>query len=216
MVAIIIDDMGYSLRLGRQFLQMQARLNFSFLPDAPYAKELALQAQARGDGILVHLPMEPKGKTWRLEPQTLMATDSPEQIRKKVFSMLAAIPFAVGADNHMGSLFSENARNMRIVIETLKARGIYFVDSVTTPGSQGLAVAQQLRLPSARRHLFLDNDREVGAICRQLRQLAALALRQGQAIGIGHPHQAMLDAFAQCGDEALQPVELVRVSSLVH
>ncbi|MDR2549844.1 MAG: divergent polysaccharide deacetylase family protein [Desulfobulbus sp.] len=216
MVAIIIDDMGYNLQLGRQFLQMHARLSFSFLPHAPHARELAQQARAQGYDILVHLPMEPKEKKWRLEPETLMGSDSPEQIRKKVEEMLAAIPDATGANNHMGSLFSENAQKMRIVIETLKTRGVFFVDSVTTAGSQGLTMAQRLHLPAARRHLFLDNEREPGAICRQLRQLAALAQRQGQAIAIGHPHQAMLDAFAQCGTEALQPVELVGASRLIR
>ena len=216
LVAIIIDDMGYNLQLDRQFVQMGSRLSLSFLPRAPHARELARQAHAAGHDILVHLPMEPKDKKWRLEPETLLEADDPEQIRKKVREMLAAIPWAAGADNHMGSLFSENARNMRIVIATLKARGIYFVDSVTTPGSQGLAAAQQLRLPSARRHLFLDNDRETDAICRQLHQLAALAQRQGQAIGIGHPNQAMLAALEQCGGKAMQPVELVGVSRLTR
>jgi len=215
-VAIIIDDMGYNLQIGQQFLQLPARLSFSFLPHAPHARELAQQARIFGHDILVHLPMEPKEKEWRLEPETLMGTDSPEQIRRKVEEMLAAIPEAAGASNHMGSLFSENEQGMRIVIETLKARGVYYVDSFTTLGSRGLAVAQRLHLPTARRHLFLDNEREIGAICRQLRQLAALAQDQGQAIGIGHPHQAMLDAFAQCGTEALLPVHLVGVSRLIH
>ena len=215
-VAIIIDDMGYNLPLGQQFLQLHARLSFSFLPHAPHARELAQQAQTFGHDILVHLPMEPKEKDWRLEPETLMGTDSPEQIRKKVEKMLAAIPEAVGANNHMGSLFSENGQGMRVVIETLKERGVYFIDSATTPGSQGLAVAERLHLPAARRQLFLDNRRETGAICRQLRQLAALAQEQGQAIGIGHPHQAMLDAFNQCGDEALRSVHLIGVSRLVR
>jgi len=216
MVAIIIDDMGYNLQLGLQFLQANSRLSFSFLPHAPHARELAQQAHASGHDILVHLPMEPKEKKWLFEPETLLSTDTPEQIRRKVEDMLAAIPDAAGSNNHMGSLFSENAQNMRIVIETLKARGLYFVDSVTTPGSQGLAVAQQLHLPSARRQLFLDNERETGAICRQLYQLAALAQHQGQAIGIGHPHQAMLAALDQCGDAAMQSVELVGVSGLMH
>ena len=216
MVAIIIDDMGYSLQLGRQFLQLESRLSFSFLPHAPHAGELARLAHASGRDMLVHLPMEPKEKKWRLEPETLLKADGPDRIREKVEAMLAAIPHAAGASNHMGSLFTENAQGMWVVIETLKARGLYFVDSATTPDSQGLALARRLHLPSARRHLFLDNEHEAAAICRQLHQLTALAQRQGQAIGIGHPNQAMLTALTQCGKEALQPVELVGVSRLLH
>ena len=217
-VAIIIDDMGYNPQLDRQFVQMEtlSRLSFSFLPHAPYAGELAQLARAAGRDILVHLPMEPKDAHMRLEPETLLATDSAEEIRRKVEEMLAAIPDAAGASNHMGSLFSASGQRMRVVLETLKAHDLYFVDAFTTPGSQGLAVARQLGLPSARRHLFLDNEREIGAICRQLRQLAALAEQQGEAVGIGHPNQAMLAALDQCGGAALHAVDLVGVSGLVR
>jgi hypothetical protein len=216
LVAIIIDDMGNNRPLGRQFLDLEPRLSFSFLPQAPFTAELAQQAFAAGRDILVHLPMEPKEKKWQLEPDTLLVTDNPDQIRDKIEGMLAATPHATGASNHMGSRFCEDGSRMRVVIETLKARSFFFVDSFTSPESQGLATARRLHLSSARRHLFLDNDQDTAAICRQLDLLAHLAHRQGQAIGIGHPHQAMLAALSQCGPEALQSVEMVGIHRLVQ
>lgn len=216
MVAIIIDDMGYNQQLGRQFLQLKTRLSFSFLPYAPFTGELALLARQSGHEILVHLPMEPKEKKWQLEPGTLLVTDSPDQIRRKIEGMLTAMPHATGASNHMGSRFSEDGKGMLVVMTTLQERSFFFVDSFTSASSKGLATARRLHLPSARRHLFLDNVQEATAICRQLDLLATLAKRQGQAIGIGHPYQATFAALTQCGNDALQAVEMVGVRRLVH
>jgi len=216
MVAIIIDDMGYNQQLGRQFLQLETRLSFSFLPHAPFTEELALLARQTGHEILVHLPMEPKEKKWQLEPSTLLVTDSPDQIRRKIEGMLTAMPHATGASNHMGSRFTEDGKGMLVVMNTLRERSFFFVDSFTSAASKGLATARRLHLPSARRHLFLDNVQEATAICRQIDLLAALAERQGQAIGIGHPYQATFTALTQCGNDALQAVEIVGVRRLVH
>lgn len=216
MVAIIIDDMGYNQQLGRQFLQLETRLSFSFLPHAPFTEELALQARQTGREILVHLPMEPKEKKWPLEPGTLLVTDSPDQIRRKIEEMLTAMPHATGASTHMGSRFSEDAKGMLVVMHTLRERSFFFVDSFTSAASQGLATARRVHLPSARRHLFLDNVQEANSICRQIGLLTSLAERHGQAIGIAHPYQATFAAFTQCSHDALQAVELVEVRRLVH
>jgi polysaccharide deacetylase 2 family uncharacterized protein YibQ len=216
LVAIIIDDMGYSRQLGYQFLQYGANLSFSFLPQAPFAAELAEQAFQGGHDVLVHLPMEPKDEKVHLEAVTLLIKDSPERIRQKTEAMLAAIPHAIGANNHMGSRFSESGKGMRVVIKTLKARSLFFVDSYTSGVSQGLKMANQLHLPATRRHLFLDNVQDTTAICHQIDLLVALAHRQGQAVGIGHPNEAMFNALSQCGHDSFQEIELVGVHRLVQ
>jgi uncharacterized protein len=216
LVAIIIDDMGYNRQLGRQFLQFEANLSFSFLPQAPFTTELAEQAFLSGHDVLAHLPMEPKNETVHLETSTLLVKDSPERIRRKTEEMLAATPHAIGANNHMGSRFSENAKGMRVVIETLKARSLFFVDSYTSGASLGLKTASLLHLRSTRRHLFLDNVKDLATICGQIDLLVDLAHRQGQAIGIGHPNQAMFAALTQCGHDSFQGIEMVGVHRLVQ
>lgn len=216
LVAIIIDDMGYDRQLGYQFLRFRANLSFSFLPQAPFAAELAEQAFQGGHDVLVHLPMEPKDEKVPIEAVTLLVKDSPERIRQKTEAMLTAIPQVMGANNHMGSRFSESGTGMRVVIETLKARSLFFVDSYTSEASQGLKMARQLNLPSTRRHLFLDNVQDAAAICRQIDLLVNLAHRQGQAVGIGHPNQAMFAALSQCGDDSFQGIEMVGVHRLMQ
>lgn len=202
--------------MGLHFLQLETNLSFSFLPFAPFTAELAEQAHRSGHDVLVHLPMEPKDSTLHLEEQTILVQDSPERIRRKTETMLAAMPYALGANNHMGSRFCEYGEGMRVVLETLKARSLFFVDSATSAGSQGLTTARRLHLPTARRALFLDNVKDATAICAQLQLLADLARRQGQAIGIGHPHHAMMIALAECGPTTFQSIDLVGVHRLVR
>lgn len=216
LVAVIIDDMGEHRQIGLKFLRLETNLSFSFLPFAPFTAELAEQAHREGHDVLVHLPMEPKDSTLHLEEQTLMVQDDPERIRRKTETMLAITPHALGANNHMGSRFCEHGEGMRVVIETLKSRSLFFVDSYTSPSSQGLTTARRLHLPASRRDLFLDNVKDAAAICAQLHVLAELARRQGQAIGIGHPHQAMLTALAECGPSAFRSIDLVGVHRLVR
>lgn len=215
-VAIIIDDMGYNLDIGRQLLQLDLALSFSFLPAAPYTGELARQAQAGGRSILVHLPMEPKTWQGNEEQQTLRVEENKEVMQEQLKGMLAAVPAAVGANNHMGSRFTEDRQGMLLVLAQLQSRSMFYIDSFTSAASVGEITAQRMGLPTARRTVFLDNQPQVGTICRQLGLLAAKAEAEGQAIAIGHPNRAMVEALTSCAVEHLSGVQLVGVEALVR
>ncbi len=215
-IALIIDDMGDNQQVGQQLLRLELNLTFSFLPDAPYTAEQSETAFRLGRDVLVHLPMEPKNPAWDPGAAGLWVQDSPTDIRRKMAGMLAAVPHAIGANNHMGSRFTENVPGMRVVMNGLKDRSFFFIDSFTTAASQGVATARQMGVPVARRDVFLDNDREPRKICRQMDQLVALAKKQGWAIGIGHPNRATLTALTQCNRERFREVEIVGVHRMVQ
>lgn len=216
LVAIIIDDMGYNLDIGRQLLQLDLALSFSFLPAAPYTGELARQAQAGGRSTLVHLPMEPKIWQGIEEQQTLRVGENKEVLQEQLKVMLAAVPAAVGANNHMGSRFTENQQGMRLVLAQLRSRSMFYIDSFTSAASVGEATAQRMGLPTARRAVFLDNQQHSSAICRQLALLATKATAERQAIAIGHPNRAMVEALSSCAAERLSGVQLVGAEALVR
>lgn len=215
-VAIIIDDMGYNLEIGRQLLQLDLALSFSFLPAAPHTPALAQQAQASGRSILVHLPMEPKTWQGNEEQETLCVDENEKVLQEKLMGMLEAVPAAVGANNHMGSRFTEDHERMRLVLARLQPRSMFYIDSLTSAASVGEATAQQMRIPTARRRVFLDNQQQPGVICRQLGVLAAKATAEGEALAIGHPTLAMVEALRTCAGERLRDVQLVDVERLVH
>lgn len=215
-VAILVDDMGYNLEVGRQLLNLELHLSFSFLPQAPHTKELTTLASERGRTILVHLPMEPKDLSWKQEPQTLHVGETGGQLRAMTQRMLAAVPAATGANNHMGSRFTENRSGMREVLSVLKEQRLFFIDSFTSAASVAEKTAGEMGLATARRRVFLDNDQQESAICRQLMLLTDLATREGQAVAIGHPNQGMLAAFTGCARQHLAKVHLVGADHIVH
>lgn len=213
-VAIIIDDMGHHLELGNQLLDLDLNLTFAFLPDAPFTAQQAAAAFAKGREILLHLPMEPGSTAWNPGKNALYVRDTPDRIREKMAGMIAAVPQATGANNHMGSRFTADAASMRVVLATLKERSFFFIDSYTTRGSLGLATARQLAVPAARRNIFLDNVQDVGAICQQIEELVAIAEKKGAAIAIGHPNRATLRALTECEERLRAMVEIVNARQL--
>lgn len=215
-VAIIVDDMGHHQRLGEKLLALDLPVTYSFLPDAPFTVEQAQAAVDKGREVLVHLPMEPKDASWHPGDGALYLKDSADVLRRKTLTMLAAVPQAVGANNHMGSRLTEDGEAMEVVLQTLKERAFFFIDSYTSARSTGLAIAERLGVPAARREVFLDNVQEPRQICRRMEELATVAKQRGWAIGIGHPYPATLQALDECKEQLLRAVDLVRASQLVR
>ena len=107
------------------------------------------------------------------------------------------MPGAVGVNNHMGSGFSSDARLMRAVLEVLVQRELYFLDSRTSVLTQGYAVARELGLRAAERHVFLDRERQRASIAAQFEELLQTASAQGAAVGIGHPYAETLEVLEE-------------------
>ena len=215
-VALIIDDMGYHRKIGDRLLALDLNLSFSFLPHAPFASQQEEKAYQMGRDIMVHLPMEASDANWDPGPGTLYLSASPDELMITLKNNLEAVPHAIGANNHMGSRFTKNRQAMHRVLGELKNQGLFFVDSFTTAQSTGMDEAQKMGIKTGRRHIFLDNVQNPKLICAQLDKLATLAQKQKQAIGIGHPYQATLDALRNCGGKLLETVQLVPVHELVE
>ena len=80
-----------------------------------------------------------------------------------------------GVSNHMGSKATEDRELMTTILAELKRRRLFFVDSVTSDRSVCAPVAAALKIPFARREVFLDNRNERKAIERQFAEAAAIA-----------------------------------------
>jgi polysaccharide deacetylase 2 family uncharacterized protein YibQ len=215
-VAIIIDDMGYHRRIGEKLLALELNLSFSFLPHAPFAEQQEEKAYQMGRDIMVHLPMEASDAKWDPGPGALYLSAPPDDLKLTLKKNLAAVPHAIGANNHMGSLFTQNRQAMHRVLGELKKQRLFFVDSFTTAQSTGMDEAHKMGIKTNRRHIFLDNVQDPKKICIQLDKLVTLAEKQNQAIGIGHPYQATLDALRNCGKQLRTTVQVVPVHELVE
>lgn len=195
-VAIIIDDMGSSMREVDAFLSIGLPLTFAVIPSLGRAKAVAEAAHGAGAEVMLHMPMEPEGyPKQRLESIGLLVGMENTEIAERVNGYFKSVPFATGANNHMGSRFTQQADKMEVVLRVLKGKGLFFVDSKTSPASVGYQTARALGLRCATRQVFLDNVQDEAAIGRQLAQLAAIARKHGSAIAICHPHPSTIRAL---------------------
>lgn len=201
-VAIIVDDMGSSLREARELLAIKLPLTFAIIPGLPKSREVAAVAREAGRPVMVHLPMEPQGyPQQRLETNGLLTSQSATELSERTARLIDAVPGAIGANNHMGSRFTEQEDKLLPVLAVLQQRGLFFIDSRTSPRSVATAVAGRLGVKTATRNVFLDNDQDVAAIRKQLQAAAQLARVKGGVIAICHPHPATIQALQQAMPE---------------
>ncbi len=186
-VALIIDDLGYSTERARRALALPPPIAVAVLPRTPHAKRIARAAARAQAEVIVHLPMEAKGE--QPGPQALRTGMAAGRFRARVRRALAAVPGAVGVNNHMGSRLTGALEPMGWLMDELAAapQRLAFIDSRTTAGSRAAEAARVAGLATTERDVFLDHDRRPGAIERQVERWLAHARRDGCALAIAHP-----------------------------
>lgn len=216
-LAIIIDDMGGSLSEARSLVAIKVPLTFSLIPGLRFDKKISEYASEQHIETMIHIPMQSKG--WprqRLEANGLLVSMSSDEIEQRVSAFLERFPIAVGVNNHMGSEFTAEEEKMTTVLQMLKNNNLFFIDSVTSPTSKGIEVAEKIGIKSAKRNVFLDNKQERSYITGQINQAVKIAIKNGSAIAICHPHVATITTLAAVlPGLAKRGVELVPVSQLV-
>ncbi|MEW6488236.1 MAG: divergent polysaccharide deacetylase family protein [Thermodesulfobacteriota bacterium] len=198
LLAIVIDDLGRSREEAQAFLDLPLPITPAILPHLPLSSQVAHLARERGREVLLHLPMQPQGYPERDPGEgALLEGMDEEAVRRSVARNLVSVPGAAGVNNHMGSRLTELELPMRWVMNELAARGLYFLDSLTSPRSVAAQAAGRAGLRWARRDVFLDNDRDEEAVGRQIEKAVEAARAGGFAVAIGHPHAVTHRALAR-------------------
>ncbi|MFQ5465393.1 MAG: divergent polysaccharide deacetylase family protein [Thermodesulfobacteriota bacterium] len=196
-VAIVIDDLGGNIERLRDLLEIDAPITISVLPWLPYSEATAFEAYSSGREVLMHLPMEPHDPANDPGKGALFTTMDPSEIRRLMAEDLKTVPYAVGVNNHMGSRFTEDRAGMREVLDVVRRKGLFFLDSRTTPRSVGRSLASDMGVRTAARNVFLDNERDGGYITGQIAELVEIARKSGRAIAIGHPYPETILALSR-------------------
>lgn len=187
-ITLIIDDIGFSLRRARMFLELDIPLTYSILPQLTYSRRLAAEIHGLGHEIMLHQPMEPHNPALDPGPGALFVGDSPARIDRIVKENVASVPYARGVNNHMGSKFTCNRSEVRVTLHNFHRRGLFFIDSRTSGRSVAYRTARDLRLSTTCRDIFLDNVRDETAVLLQLIKTRRHAEKYGHAVAIGHPY----------------------------
>jgi polysaccharide deacetylase 2 family uncharacterized protein YibQ len=216
--AIIVDDLGYSLEAIQSLCALKRPITVSILPFAPLTQKTAELAHSGGLEIMLHLPLESLSRSSKRTPPEGMIFKGMNraEIKRDVENCLQQIPWCKGVNNHTGSKITEDPESMRIILEVLKEKGLYFIDSRTTKYSVAFDQALKLGVPSASRKVFIDTVENEEAIQAKLEELFKLAGEKGQAVGICHARPETLVVLQKSiGLAERGGVELVFASEVV-
>jgi polysaccharide deacetylase 2 family uncharacterized protein YibQ len=169
------------------------------LPLSPYAEESARVAHENGLEVMLHLPGESLNHQEGNDSTAglIRSGMSREDIRDIVEESIARVPYIQGVNNHMGSKITQEEAVMRPILEILKRRDLFFLDSRTTADSIAFDLARKMGLRSAYRNVFLDTSVGVEFSKKKLIELLHLSQKKGRAIGIGHPFPETLQALRE-------------------
>ena len=216
-LAIVIDDVGYSLERSERVIALPGPLTIGVLPFAPHAAEAARRAGAAGKEVILHQPMEPVPAAHVHNVDgTLTLNMTAERFSTLFAAAVKAVPNVIGVNNHTGSLLTQHPEPMNLLMEQIRARGLFFLDSRTTHKTVALSIAQKWQVPSIQRDVFLDHVAERAAIASEFQRALAIARRQGHAVLIAHPYPVSLAFLEDALRNLPADLNLIGVSRLVE
>lgn len=214
-LAIVIDDFGYHPKIEEQFILLSPNITVAVLPSSSNTANIATFAHDHGNDVMIHLPMAPISKQ-PLEKDTLFPYMSEQKVKHIIAKAVKHVPYAIGINNHMGSLMTSNLNGMQHVMNALSHYSLFFLDSKTVAKSQVKKAASVYNIPLVTRDVFLDYERKESAIARQIDLAIAIARKKGYAIAIGHPYQQTLNVLTMKLANLPDDVELIKVSHLIN
>jgi polysaccharide deacetylase 2 family uncharacterized protein YibQ len=218
-LALVIDDLGYiQPELVTRLCSLAVPFSVAVLPFQEHTRESAEIAHRLGKEVMLHLPMEPigyPGPGHDPGPNAILFNLSEAEVRRRVRLALDDVPYRVGANNHMGSRITPDRTRMGWVLQEIKARNFFFVDSRTEKDSVAYDVAEQLGVSSVQRRVFLDDDKAFPEMEKQWERALKLAEKDGFVLIIGHIYPETVEALEKLVPRTKGRVRFVRAGELV-
>lgn len=217
-LAVVIDDCGADMSVVRGLLNTGLPFSFAVLPDKDFSSDVLEMVRSKGNVAMLHLPMEPLSKSAMSEgSRTVLVSQSAAQQQALVSKHLNGLSGVAGVNNHQGSRVTADKKTMQAVLQTLKSRGLFFVDSRTNSASVARDIAKQMGVPTARNDIFLDNSSNVEDIRKQIYKAFAMAEKNGSAIAICHARTNTVKCWQQYADEFKKSgITFVPVTKLLY
>jgi polysaccharide deacetylase 2 family uncharacterized protein YibQ len=184
-ISVVIDDVGNNIEELKPFLKFPGCITFAVLPLLRYSRESSRLIREAGKDVLLHLPMEAHNGT-DPGPGAILASLDPGTIEATLNADLESVPGAIGVNNHMGSKATADIGVMEVVLSSLKEKGLFFLDSRTTPETRVKEAAKLTDIPLLERSIFLDNEKTIEAVRAQFEKGLKIAEETGNCVLIGH------------------------------
>jgi len=214
-VALIIDDVGFSLSAARQLAEVKIPVTWSIIPYQAYSLSSLKLAKERDIPVMLHLPMEAEVDRPGLKFQINLEM-GPETVRTIVRQAVKSLPGVIGLNNHRGSRATSTPRVMEAVLAETKAQGLFFVDSWTSGKSVGYSTAIRMGVPALRNDVFLDHDLDQAAMRKALERAFSIARRKGYVVVIAHIRPETLRFLKTLGETSPKDVKWVTVPEIIR
>ena len=216
-IVIIIDDLGLGYDSTAQINALPGPLTLAYLPYARNLYAYTKLSKDRGHELLIHTPMEPLNASLDVGPAPLLKAMEEADFKAALNNIFDSFEGYVGINNHMGSKLTQDPQAMKWVMESLRERGLLFVDSKTIHTSIAFDVAREHGLYHAQRDVFIAHEPDIEFVHKSLEQVELIARNKGYAIAIGHPRQATIAALREwLPTLEAKGFELVPVSAVVR
>ena len=214
-VALIIDDVGFSLSAARQLAEVKIPVTWSIIPYQAYSLASLKLAKEKGIPAMLHLPMEAEVDRPGLKFQVNLEME-PETVRTFVRQAVKSLPGVIGLNNHRGSRATSTPKVMEAVLAETKAQGLLFVDSWTSGKSVGYATAIRMGVPALKNEVFLDHDLDPAAMKKALERAYSIARRKGSVVVIGHIRPETLRFLKALSEMPAKDVKWVTVPEIIR
>ncbi|WP_196139914.1 divergent polysaccharide deacetylase family protein [Aliikangiella sp. G2MR2-5] len=221
LISIVVDDLGDNSIIARQLAQLPVPLTMAILPKTPHAYTIANLANENGHEVIMHQPMEAFSRPDLLGPGAIFSDMEEQEVLDTIIENAETIPHLVGLNNHMGSLLTQDIKKMNQVMQTVKARNWYFLDSKTNKESQAESIASKWGVPAVGRDIFLDHHTQSEKIelekilLRRLEQAKNIAHQYGKVVVICHPYPETFSFLAKKLPELKSNFNFVKISELI-
>lgn len=147
----------------------------------------------------------------------IMANMTEDQISERLNLALADLNFRVsGVNNHKGSLFTSDRKSMKVLLEQIKQKKLFFVDSYTIASSMAYDLAKKMGIKTAKRDVFLDGSKKEEDIKTKLQEAVALAKERGSAVAIGHSRPETINVLTEEIPKLKDEIRFVKISEFLE
>lgn len=214
-VALIIDDVGFSLSSARELAEVKVPLTWSIIPYQSHSLSSLKLARERGIPAMLHLPMEAEVDRPGLKYQVNLEMD-PDTIRGFVRRAAKSLPGVIGVNNHRGSRATSTPKVMGAVLSEVREQGLIFVDSRTSGKSVAYKMAVEMGLPALKNEVFLDHEANDWAMRKALERAFSIARKNGSVVVIGHARPETLRFLKTLSESRPDDVKWVTVPEIIR
>ena len=215
-IAILLGGMGINAALtDRALKDLPEEITLAFAPYGSDLQKAVNNARSRGHEVMLQLPMEPFGfPEVNPGPNTLLVNASASVTSTSLSWLLSRFSGYTGVVNYLGARFTAEKGAMIPVIQTLKDRGLVYLDDASSSRSLAANLAEAIDLPSRQADIILDGDGSFDSVTARLRQLEELSRGGHIVVGVGTGLPGTIEAVAAWAKKLqAQGILLVPVSA---